>query len=292
MFNKTIASDKTFQGINLYFLKSSCIQAYPCGRRRSELVETHDKDGNGQVSAEEQYYFPFDPEARLNTESNNTKYSSLNGFTQTYLLDWNNEGSGKIKLALGGYLFSITPIGEEDTTLLNVSTFANKISSSASKIYANILLEETPLYTGFKDYRTNVLRNQSSDDSIMLDLYTDTGDRHNFENYYFSGLSFSADPLTEDSSKTRSTKYIAGQQNEQVTTYPQQVISLCILEKIEGIWQIHQPALLPQVEHGELEGSVKVETLIANKIIKNGIPVPSLYVAPVNGKYRLQFSTK
>ena len=50
-------------------------------------------------------------------------------------------------------------------------------------IYANILIEETKLFSGFKDYYTGVLRNQSSDSALTtLDLFTGrAGDKQ--ENY-------------------------------------------------------------------------------------------------------------
>ena len=88
MFHKDTAN-------NLVFIESSYIKVFPCGCRKSELVET---------GATKQY-IPIDPEARLNTEANNRKHSGLNGYKQEYLNYWNT--NGELSLVLAGYLFNI-----------------------------------------------------------------------------------------------------------------------------------------------------------------------------------------
>ena len=70
----------------LAFLKSTAVKAFPCSRRRSTLI---DVDGRADT-VEDRYYIPFDPEARLNTESNIRKHSGLNGFKQSYIQEWND----------------------------------------------------------------------------------------------------------------------------------------------------------------------------------------------------------
>ena len=79
----------------LVFIKSKNINAFPCGRRRGII----NKESAADV------YIPFDPEARLNTEANNRKHSSINGFKQSYL-KWTNDGT--LLLVIEGYLFNIT----------------------------------------------------------------------------------------------------------------------------------------------------------------------------------------
>jgi hypothetical protein len=64
---------------------------------------------------------------------------------------------------------------------------------------------------------------------------------------------------------------------------------LCILEKGDSGWKIHQPALLPKVEHGADENSVKVNTLLASKLIQDGISVPALKLVESDGGFQLQF---
>ena len=210
MFNETYSDNN----ITLTFIKSTNIQAYPCGRRRSNLV---DKDGS-DTTTNDQYYFPFDPEARLNTEANNRKHSSLNGYTQTYLQDW--DSSNKVlSLAVAGYLFNITLddyIVDPDTDqpVYNLDAFGNAIitalltnadatESQATSIYVNILLEDVKLFTGFQEYYTSILRNQSNNNKApetSLDLLNEKSRNNlekakNFDNYYFSGLSFSTTPV-------------------------------------------------------------------------------------------------
>lgn len=282
--------------IVLTFLPSSQVNAYPCGRRRSTQI---DADRNDSTTGDI-YYIPFDPEARLNTEANNRKHSSLNGFTQTYLQDWNQE-TKVFTLSLGGYLFNITL---DDTYLTSsqvdnktiytfntdvfgddiVDALVNKIDAliaeakdkndttgeqnciteknavtNAARIYANILLEDTHLFSaGFGEYYTSVLRNQSAGPAqTSLDLLKTGGSVSASADYYFSGLSFSTEPLTKKAGEIThdsklQTAIIDG------NSVNQQIVSLCILEKEGSSWIIHQPALLPKIDHGTTEDSIVV----------------------------------
>jgi hypothetical protein len=87
MFIKQLTHSNLDQNkdIKLTFLQSLNVQVYPCGRRRSAVQN----DG-------ENYYIPFDPEARLNTEFNNRKLASANGFTESYIDIWNADNAIKI----------------------------------------------------------------------------------------------------------------------------------------------------------------------------------------------------
>lgn len=287
--------------IGLTFIKSANIQAYPCGRRRSELV---DSDGSIET-VDDKYYIPFDPEARLNTEANNRKHSGLNGFTQTYLTEWEDD-QDNLLLALAGYLFKIkldnnykkvNDFGNAVVTQL--STLAGAQQSSAwvepERIYANILLEDTALFQGFMAYNTSVLRNQtdSSTPEVTLDLLTtpsrdnaSLSDIQDFNNYYFSGLSFSAEPLS-GVQETHSTTYVTKENGT-----AQQIDSLCILEKDNetGAWVVHQPAYLPKIEHGDEVDSIKVKAVFTEKLVQKDIPVPSMQVVGNDDDgYQLQF---
>ena len=283
-------------GIDLNFIKSTNIQAYPCGRRRSELVAI-DTDNDGKLE-DDSFYFPFDPEARLNTEANNIKQSGLNGYTHTYLYNWPLEDSELIQdtivLVLGGYLFSI----KATDAYKSPAAFATEIingDNSASKIFANVLIEETPLFSGFQDYNTSILRNQTATDTgeATLDLLHKTTDEpttkymSNPENYYFSGLSISSKPLT-GIADSASVKKI-----DEPDRRMQYVVSLCILEKdSNNEWIVNQEALLPRIEHGDIENSIKVGTLIADDIkLSSGLRVPALDVVDIgNDTWQLQFS--
>jgi hypothetical protein len=83
------------------------------------------------------------------------------------------------------------------------------------------------------------------------------------ENYYFSGLSFSTTAIT-GSTAVRSEKPITFFRETTKTTVNQILVSLCILEKKDDIWEIYQPAFLPKVEHGVDEDSILVDSLTVN----------------------------
>ena len=295
MFIETHSSS-TSNGINLAFIRSLNVQAYPCGRRRSEIVDTDNDPG----TVGDQYRIPFDPEARLNTEDNNRKHSGINGFTQTYLKSWDVEKKS-LDLVISSYLFHISlddDYSSPNKFGANLLTLFN--DSTSTKIYANIRIEEVPLFKGFTNYNTKVLRDQSSgnddgDPRGELDLLNselsnkllnsitwssnDLAEVKKPENYYFSGLSFSTQPLSEGTSE----EAYSIQESES-----KQTISLCILEKKEGMWQVYQPALLPSVTHGRAQDSVKVNileatTIEANTVLQSGKPAVTIDLIEIAG---------
>lgn len=284
----------------LAFIKSANVMAYPCGRRRSTFVQ-NDTNGDGTVGANEGTHIPFDPEARLNTEANNRKHSSLNGFTQTYIESWT---TNTLTLSLAGYLFNIMLASDTERDIEKVvDDFGVKAAAALDaakddgKIYANILLEDVPLFRGSTQYNTSILRNQSDTadggPSDCLDLPTMAGGT-GLDKYYFSGLSFSTTPLTgkENVDLTRScaTSTVSRQNEESFTQYQ---VSLCILERVfeevvengetttKEIWKIHQQALLPKIEHGKTEDSIKIGDITARTITQNGNPVPVITIEKV-----------
>lgn len=225
----------------LTFIKSENVQVFPSGRRGAKV----ENEANIPTNT-----IPFDPEARLNTEANNRKQSGLSGYTQEYLKDWSNT---HLTLSLAGYLFDIThAYGSVDAFGQAIITALGENNTNA--IYANILIEKVKLYSGelngkSKEYYTSILRDQS--DSAIPATYLDLPNDDN--NYYFSGLSFSVIPLTSKvggTAKTRDSLF-----NSDKT---QQLVSLCILEKVDSEWKIHQPALLPNIEHDTTENSIVV----------------------------------
>lgn len=265
---------------NLIFINSLNIKAFPCGRRRSQLIDT---DGN----TNDQYSIPYDPEARLNTEANNRRHSSLNGYSQTYLDSWDAD-SETLSLVLAGYLFNIDlkgiKVGELDVDKqqAQINSFANAINGEAESIYANIRIEEVPLFSGDNlNYTTSVLRNQTSSNSAeaCLDLpISSTQDLTNEENYYFSGLSFSTSPIAKPVEGDNTHVLVSNIDDKTrgvLNIYKdaqlhQQVISLYILKKVDGIWKIHEPAKLPKIEHGDAENSIKVGKIISGDISSTG----------------------
>lgn len=285
MFIKTHNTKTDESDIDLAFIKSLNVLVYPCGRRRSEIVG-NDDNGDGNITEIEQYRIPFDPEARLNTEANNRRHTSLNGFTQTYLNKW-DENEKFLSLVLSGYLFNI----KLDTGYQAVKDFGDKIidflpaRANKNSIYANIIIEETKLFEGFDTYYTEVLRDQSQSGYGLtnLDLLADEDSAQELNNFYFSGLSFSTTPLSGDTS-THSVKFTT---NNGLKQY---IISLHVLEKISGTWQIYQPSLLPKIEHGSTEDSIRVETIFAKNLIQDNGLVPSIKVVKNNNKWQLQLS--
>lgn len=251
MFNKTQTMNLGGNSVVLAFLQSTCVKVFPCGRRRAQIGDT-------------EAYIPFDPEARLNTEANAISHSSLNGFTQNYIKNW---GNNTFSIVLNGYLFTITSYSTTNSFGETLTTTLKEVDKTlnVNRIYANIRIEETPLYSAENNlkYNTYILRDQKdspdSTASADIDLLKDnTADPNRHENYYFSGLSFSSKPITSLYSTKQGSQTVSYADTE--GSSKQRVISLCILEKVEDddTWYIHQPALLPKIEHGDTENSVKL----------------------------------
>jgi hypothetical protein len=266
--------------IALTFIKSTNVQAYPCGRRRSTNLAPL---GNPEKR------LPFDPEARLNTEANNRKHSGLNGYTQTYLKEWEAE-KGSIDISLAGYLFSIKPyiLNNENIIVNNkdyrtAEQFAKGVISGLgisdtpfiTRIYANIVIEDVHLFSApnIESY-TGVLRKQDGISRLPTNeeldlLYVSTADNTSFDNYYFSGLSFSVAPLVNNTD-TRKEEKILVKRADFDTIANQHLVSLCILEKVAGTWQVHEPARLPRIEHGVTEDSVVMGHTVTKNLAVTG----------------------
>lgn len=306
----------------LAFVKSLNVRAFPSGRRRGNEVAV-DLNGDTNIQQSERFIIPFDPEARLNTEKNNRRQVSTNGFKQTFVKNWDTT-NGKLSLVLGGYSFDIDL--ESDAKYYN--NFANKLATAMADsagvsveeflgvgdyvdkttlkrlgLYANIRLEEVPLYQGLVNYTTYILRNQTITEGNsdiaepIIDLLntaaeTNTiGYKNNPENYYFfSGLSFSFFPLTEVT-----TNAVVSEKplEESATNRKQHIISLKLLERTEGStdWRFVQEALLPNIEHGSTENSVKMHTVYTDNLLKDGKTVPSLELENLGSNtFRLNFN--
>ena len=294
-YTSTINEDKNLK-IKLAFIKSLNVQAFPCGRRRSTKLGEAESDPR----------IPFDPEARLNTEVNNRKHTGLNGFTQTYLSSWKDgDGANQLIVSLAGYLFNI----KLDSTYQSYDNFGDEVTnalasddSEIDSIYINILMEETPLFSATERnliYNTNILGSlRPSNDLTALDLPISGKERsQDSDDYYFSGLAFSAYPLTEilresykkeegafkGEFKTRdSFPFIANENTNNQTN--KCAVSLHLLEKKEGKWKIHEPARLPNIEHGPTSDSIKTgdiyaENLYAGDITPNDTKTTDLSVS-------------
>ena len=247
----------------LVYVNSQNIKVFPCGRRKSEFVE------NG----EQKRYIPIDPEARLNTEANNRKHSGLNGYKQNYLNYWNSgKTGGAISIVLAGYLFDIKLTEEyygTDTDGNNIDSenafgtaLANRLRDAGeavgNELYVNIVTADMKFFssvdgTGTADslVSTEILRDQAltAEPSACLDL-PKILDGMTAADYYFSGLSFSAEPLEKQ------------QANQHVT-------SMQLLTRKDDKWRIYEPSRLPKIDHGDTENSVKISGSLAIKHYKD-----------------------
>lgn len=275
MLNKVHIHSETDKDISLVFAKSLNVQVFPCGRRRSELINNEKND----------YYIPFDPEARLNTEFNNRRHVGINGFTPSFITGWDSNKK-TFTFTIAGYSFAINEIGTNSKfEITDMNAFGNAIIDklgqdfrNSTKIYANIKLEEVPLYKRDDDitvYNTWVLRNQSASDKALLTLDLAQSDQNidvkDANNYYFSGLSFSVEPITGIQTKSVSDKFLPAKDDNPA----QQEFSLCILVKDNdaSTWQLCESSKLPKVEHGDEEDSVNVQHLNAESIRFKNRPI-------------------
>lgn len=283
-------TDRNKEPVAVAFVKSTDISAYPCGRRRSTQNSSN---------------IPFDPEARLNTEANNRKHSSLNGFTQTYIEKW-DAGNKRLTLAIAGYLFDIIL---EDS---NYAYFASSIFDSIVNHIANS--------RGIKDTRRDELLHilSQSQESTTLDE-NEKAFIIEADNIYNKSYKIYANILIEDAqlfagSQNYSTSILAAQSSStdgltsldllvsgdaesidpsdpkhyyfsglSFTTVPlsdyvprngTQWISLQLLERAtaDSLWSIHQQSYLPKIEHGATEGSIVIpgEALLKSNIEVEG----------------------
>lgn len=258
--------------ITLAFVKSTDIQVYPCGRRRSIGIS---KDQNT-------YYIPFDPEARINTEANNTRYTSLNGYEQTYIYSWTDE---ELVLIIAGYFFRIPKISPAQIA----ETIGIGVESTDVKLYANIVLEESPIFQNAAlQYNTYILRNQPC--TNLKDVALNELDRiineekgsEDLTNYYFSGLSFTSVPLTDPNANTLTVRSEAVLQEQD--TLKEHIISLCIAVRESSDWKVCEKAKLPKIEHGDTQDSAKVTNFIAETISAKTIDAETINTETVNTK--------
>ena len=272
----------------LTFIKSTKINVFPCGRRRSVLIDA-DNDDN---TVSDRYYLPFDPEARLNTEANNRKHSGLNGFKPNYINYWNTDGI--LSFVIAGYVFTIDT-GYEDT--VSVQNFGTVLAAAlwpsgetGTAIYANIKTADMTLMSAngsnLPDAITEILRDQSAHDepSESLDLLADNEDPKDANSYYFYGLSFSGEAQKGDGFK-----------------------SLQLLDPVDGAWVIHEAARLPKIDHGDTPGSVYIpgDLYVDGSVTANNFYIDSKdngnismvglkveETAAGSGVYQLKFYTK
>lgn len=307
IFNKyqtiTATSDK-----KLAFAGSSLIKVYPCGARHATYKQT----GTNTES-----YIPYDPEARLATESTSRKTAGGLGLPQkqSALVAYDKS----LNFYLNGYFFELSTDATPTTSMTLINQVTRELEAGLASpgmdvtaIYANIIVQQVPLYYDdsdkLLDYKTWVLRDQvqQAAGKVAADLDKMVDETASEKDYYFSALSFSATPrATKVISMDKKTLYHEDKVADEATPAAQQITSILLFEKISGKWQINQAALLPRIEHGAKENSVKLGDLeledlnaknlyVTNRIMLQGQQVPSIQVIQQQDDpnvYQLVFKT-
>jgi hypothetical protein len=78
-----------------------------------------------------------------------------------------------------------------------------------------------------------------------------------YDDYYFAGLSFSTVPLTGE------TAVVSKKTTEDGL---EQIFSLALLKKDSDAWILTERAKLPDIQHGEAPGSIRVSGLEAGSV--------------------------
>ena len=261
---------------DLVFINSACINVYPCGRRRAVKLD------NGEVVGS----IPFDPESKLSTERNLRKLTAINGYTNTYIYNANDES---LDFVIDGYLFKINlaaALEYLEPEKVSLNSFGSELwalfnddaeAEQGQSICAKIKLQEVPLVdmgdsVEFVKYNTVILGNQYStvsDESIGIDAALDikllenqtvqdpndagliiVTDHHT--NYVFTGLSFVVLP-TDDFNDSD-----LGLVNPFIKSNDSTEITLRLLNYTGAGWCACQEALLPKVLHGSVENSIRM----------------------------------
>jgi len=207
----------------------------------------------------------YDPEARLNTERTNRLHTAVNGFTDRFIISF-DKTSQILKFVLAGYSI--------DAKSFDPAIIASNLGVETGTIYAYLGLHGgVSLSTA--DYFTEILYRQAPADEVRklnyLDVPYDNTD-------FFVGVSFTADEEVHDTGVTP-----------------------CILPLFSyngSSWELVQASLLPKIEHGDTENSIKFGTvteLTANEIwlgdSESASPVPALELAHLasSDSYQLRF---
>lgn len=236
----------------LCWVESSEISVFPCSGRGTTLSDTIN--------------VPLDLEARLATERNYTNMTANNGYKKSFI----QLEDGRLKeLVLNGYRFTFTfteLVGREVKEGYSADAFTTQLGNN---IYAVIKTKTTTLFTKNDITATTpALRHlTASDSNEALDTLTSGKP-------YFYGLAFA----TEDGMDKLMEGLGAGQE-----AYFLQIIK-------GGVF--NQEALLPSIDHGNTENSVKMGSVQVNSISlgANDLQVPALHVQQTGDTYQLQFS--
>jgi hypothetical protein len=334
MFNKVTPAFNAKNALCLVFLNSAQVLAFPCGRRRTPTIDANysipfDPEARLNTEANNRKHSGLNgyTQTFMSWESGAESFIVvIDGYLfEVKLPDRTATAStvGDLVIsAIAKYNVTKAPESEKFTDAeieakieVEKNTLLTAIdangSNEISNIYANILIQKVPLYSSDKlTYQTSILRDQAADtnsnDWTSINPFIDlqTKEDPGIEDYYFAGLSFSVKPLAEeiDTDIKEKTDFTYEARIEPDGTLYQKVISCKLFEREQTDWKLCNQMLLPKIEHGETEGSVKMKTVLVDNLKmpytdsenKTTIrSVPSLNVVETSkdsGIYQLQFA--
>lgn len=234
------------------FLDSQLVHVHPCGRRGSK-----------------RYSQVFDPEAFLNTERNRIGKTALNGYQDTYIVSYDENG---LKVVISGYYFEIIPhritgaTGNPTAQELfgdGLTELLNGVSEDATgNLYLEICLEDVQM-----QLQTSRAQAPVSDTTKMLKSwfsdtteggYLDQKAKTDAEEFYFTGLRLRFQANTGDTE--------TGTDIYSVDEITANTLRICSIKKgqSQSPIEIYQPMLLPRtIVHGGTTDSVLVKGSVA-----------------------------
>lgn len=171
----------------------------------------------------------YDPEARLNTERTNRFHTAVNGFKDSFIINTDNN---ILTFVLAGYHVEVKNF--------SASAIASALSATNTDIiYAHLRLR-TDVSIDIEGYFTEILARQSTspNNKNYLDVYY-KDEANNLSNDFFVGVSFTKIPIESTPSATLVPK------------------NLPLFSYINNEWQPVQASLLPKIEHGDTDNSIK-----------------------------------
>jgi hypothetical protein len=206
------------------FIPSQNINIFPCSRRGQKTTE-------GSM-------LNYDPEARLNTERTNRLRTSINGFTDSFIVNDNFESGTTLTFTLAGYRIEVK---EFDPAII-----ATALGITNGKIYAHLSLHDGIPF-GVANYYTEILYKQSTNvDNNYIDVkYTDYNDKRTGD--FFMGVSFTTYEAADTIVVNDTTKLL-------------KEANLPLFSKVDDNdnWKLIEASKLPKVKHDTEPNSIKL----------------------------------
>jgi hypothetical protein len=179
----------------------------------------------------------YDPEARLNTERTNRIHTAVNGFKDSFISSY---ADGTLVFVLAGYHIEVKNF--------DPAAIASVLGADTETLYAHLSLH-TNVSLGVTDYFTEMLNRQSDLelDKNYLDVSYVDGDR---SGDFFVGVSFVKEAIDDPDA-------IIINHNLQLFSY------------INDEWVLVQTSLLPKIEHGEVENSIRIGSINSDLAVKH-----------------------